>query len=57
MPRPVTKGPNIQFRLPVDLHAWVEEKAATRNENVPQFVERNLTRILRAQQQREAATE
>ena len=46
MARPLKKGPPIAFRLPVDMHAALVERAEAHGETVVEYVERNITRAL-----------
>lgn len=46
MARPLKKGPPIQFRLPVELHAVLVERAAVHDETPAEYVERNILAAL-----------
>ena len=47
MPRPVTKGPPIQFRLPIDVHEDVEAKADGKELTIPEYLVQYITRASR----------
>lgn len=48
MPRPLTKSPPIQFRLPLDLYHILETRAAAKDQTPIEYVRDYLTRALEA---------
>jgi hypothetical protein len=46
MPRPLTKSPPIQFRLPLDLYTILEQRAAAKGQTPIEFVRDYVTRAL-----------
>jgi hypothetical protein len=49
MAKPITKGPSITFRLPLELHELLTRIAAVKGESPGEYVARNFERSLRAQ--------
>jgi hypothetical protein len=46
MPRPITKGPKVQLRLPLHLHNFVEARAEAHQEPINSYLARNITNLL-----------
>lgn len=55
MPRPVRKSPPIQFRLELDEYEYADKRAAKHDESPSQWAGRNMSRLIRAEMEKERA--